>query len=188
MTSRSSSRACFSTRRIFMSKSMKILFAASVVLNVLFAGIVIGTCSHGFKGKFGMRHEMREVVSEFPADKQDLVKNAMKELRASTKTTKAKLREKRQEVIEVLSAPEFDPQLFDRRMKELHTIMGRLGDQYAVTAKRLALNLDQDERKALAEVIMRKHGGPHFPKKGWDRGEDRPVPEGGGANDDRPQE
>ncbi len=144
-----------------MSKTLKIIFAASIILNILLAGVVIGTYSHGFRMKFSMRHDIDETLKDFPADKRTLVTGAMESLRESTKETKKEIRERRREVLEILSAPEFDPALYDKKVAELHALMDRLGNEFAGTARDLALNLDQDERKALAEAIMKRRGGKH---------------------------
>ena len=101
-------------------------------------------------------------------------------MKTSTKETKKEIRERRREVLEILSAPEFDPALYDNKVAELHALMDRLGNEFAGTARDLALNLDQDERKALAEAIMKRRGGKHGYREKWD---DRPGKPGPGPAD-----
>ena len=163
-----------------MSKTLKIIFAASIILNILLAGVVIGTYTHGFKAKFSPRPDIDEALKDFPADKRALVTGAMESLRERTKETKKEIRERRREVLEILSAPEFDPALYDNKVPELHALMDRLGNEFAGTARDLALNLDQDERKALAEAIMKRRGGKHGYREKWD---DRPGTPGPGPAD-----
>ena len=164
-----------------MSKTLKILFTASIILNVLLAGVVIGTFSHDFKRKVSMRHDIDETLKEFPADKRDLVTEAVESLRERTRKTKKEIHEKRKEIVAILTAPEFDPALYDKKVTELHTLMNSLGNEFADTARGLALNLDQDERKALADVIMKRRGGRHAYKEKWD---DRPGKPGPGPTQD----
>ncbi|HML96546.1 MAG TPA: periplasmic heavy metal sensor [Thermodesulfobacteriota bacterium] len=159
-----------------MSKAIKIIFAASIILNILLAGVVIGAYSHGFRAKFSMRHDIDEALKDFPPDKRALVTGAMESLRENTKETKKEIRERRREVLEILSAPEFDPALYDKKVAELHALMNRLGNEFADTARDLALELDQDERKALAEVIMKRRGGKHVYKERRDDPPGKPGP------------
>ena len=161
-----------------MSKTFKIIFAASIIINILLAGMVIGTYSHDFKRKVLIRHDIDEVIEEFPADKRALVTGAVASIRERTKETKKEIHEKRKEIVAILTAPEFDPALYDKNVDELHALMNKLGTEFADTARDLALNLDQDERKALAEVIMKRHGRKHVYKKKWDDrpGKERPGP------------
>lgn len=157
-----------------MSKTFKIIFAASIILNILLAGVVIGTYSHDFKRKVSMRQDIDEALEEFPADKRALVTRAVESLRESTKETKKEIHEKRKEIVGILTAPEFDPALYDKKVAELHILMNSLGNEFADTARELALNLDQDERKALAEVIMKRRGKKHVHKEKWDERPGRP--------------
>lgn len=159
-----------------MSKTAKILLAVSIILNVLFAGVVIGTYSYGFKMKSSTHQELEDVVKEFPEDKRALVTESIKSLREKTKETKKEIRAKRKEVVEVLSAPEFDPALYDRKVAELHSLMDELGNEFADTARDLALNLDQDERKALSRIIMKRRGGKHMYKEMHDDGPGKEKP------------
>ncbi len=159
-----------------MSKTVKILFALSIILNILFAGVVIGTYSYGFKMKVSTHQDLEELIKEFPKDKQVLVTQSIESLREKTKATKKEIRVKRKEIVEVLSAPEFDPALYDRKVAELHTLMARLGSEFADTARNLALNLDQDERKALSAIIMKGRGGKHIYKESWGSDSEKDKP------------
>lgn len=160
-----------------MSRTVKILFALSIILNVLFAGVVIGMYSHGFKMKVSMRQDLEDVVKEFPPGKQALVTESIESLREKTKATKKEIRAKRKEIVAILSAPDFDPALYDRKVAELHSLMDKLGSEFADTARDLALQLDQDERKALSGIIMnRRGGGKHIYKERWDDKSDKGQP------------
>lgn len=155
-----------------MSKTIKITLAASVLLNVLLIGILIGSFSHMLAGPFQMQKHMKEVIGKLPEDKQELVRGTMKELRSETKVTKKKVDAKREEIMEVLTAPEFDAALFDRKVAELHDLMGELASEVAEAAKKIASNLDQQDRIMLSELIKRKPGPPHPRHGGWDNWDD----------------
>jgi len=123
-----------------------------------------------------MQQDLEEVIKEFPEDKQALVTESMESLREKTRATKKEIRAKRKEVVDVLSAPDFDPALYDRKVAELHSLMDELGNEFADTARDLALNLDQGERKALSEVIMKRRGGKHMYKESWEGGPGKEKP------------
>jgi len=159
-----------------MSKTIKIMLAVSVLLNVLLVGVLIGSFSHRFTGPFQMRSHMNEVIGKLPEDKQELVRNTLKELKSETSVTKKKVDEKRKEIMDVLTAPEFDPALFDQKVAELHGLMGELASEVAGAARKIASNLDQKDRIMLSELIKRRHGhrpSPHGGWNNWDGGQDK---------------
>lgn len=162
------------------SKTIKITLAASIILNIVLIGVLLGAFSHRIAGHTAMNKQMNEVIGRLPEKKQDLVRDTMMQLRSETNETRRKVKRKRDELIKTLTAPRFDEQLFDRKAAELHAIMGELAEEIASAAKKIAGELDQEERKELAEIMRMRHGrrqsrgdwnhGAEDGKSGWDRG------------------
>lgn len=143
-----------------MSNSLKIFLAVSVLLNVLLAGILIGTFSHTFMGRMETGKRALFFLKDLPPEKRELVLGTMKELRSETAGTKKELDRKRNEIIDIFSAPEFDEKKFDQKAAEMHAIMGELAAKLAEATKKIAAGLNQEERKALGDVIRRSPGPP----------------------------
>jgi uncharacterized membrane protein len=145
-----------------MSKGLKIFLAVSVLLNVLLIGIVIGTFSHTFMARVGIGRQAVFFLKDLPPEKRKLVIGTMKELRSETAGLKKELHAKRNEIIDVFTAPEFDPNKFDQQVAEMHDIMGQLAQKLADATKKIAEGLSPEERKQLGEAI-RRSPGPPFP-------------------------
>lgn len=143
-----------------MSKGLKIFLAVSVLLNVLLVGILIGTLSHTFMGRMEFGKRAFFFHKELPPEKRELVLGTMKKLRSETKETRKELKRKRDEIIDVFTAPEFDVKKFDQEVAEMHAIVGKLADELAQATKKIAAGLDQEERKALGEAMRRSPGPP----------------------------
>lgn len=143
-----------------MSKGLKIFLAVSVLLNVLLIGILIGTLSHTFFWRMEKGKRVFLFHEELPPEKRELVLGALKELRSETKETRKELKKKRDEIIDVFTAPQFDAKKFDQGVAEMHAIMGKLADELAQATKKIAAGLDQQERKALGEAMRRSPGPP----------------------------
>jgi uncharacterized membrane protein len=146
-----------------MNKGLKIFLAVSVLLNVLLIGILVGTLSHTFFWRMDKAKRTFHFMKELPPEKRDKVMEMVKDLKKESLETRRKIRKKRDEVIDVFSAPEFDPALFDRKVAELHALMGELTDEIADETKKIASDLSQEERKAVADII-RRGPGPPFPR------------------------
>lgn len=160
-----------------MSKGLKVIFVISIVLNVLFIGVSIGHFSKRAAMRGFMKAQMVETIGHLPEEKQELILSSMKKLRSETRGAKMKADNIRKELIDTLTAEEFNPERFENEAKELHVLMGVLTMDMAATVSELAQELDRDEREALSDFIedMRKHrrrGGPPGMRhrEHWERG------------------
>jgi uncharacterized membrane protein len=148
-----------------MSKGLKVIFVTSIVLNVLFIGVSIGHFSKRAAIRGMMKADVVETIGHLPEDKQELILSSMKKLRSETRRTKMKADKTREELIDTLSAEEFNPERFENEARELHVLLGVLMMDMAATVSDLAQKLDREEREALSDFIEemrkhRRHGGP----------------------------
>ena len=167
-----------------MSKGLKIFLAVSVLLNVLLVGIVIGTFSHTFVGRMEKGKRSLLFLKDLPPEKREMVLETMKDMRKQSRETKKKIMKMRDEVIDVFAAPEFDAALFDHKVAEMHALMGEITDEIADETKKIAAELNYEERKAIADMI-RRGPGPPFPRflmEGFP-GPDGPPPHHPGMDD-----
>ncbi len=144
-----------------MSKTLKIILVLSILLNVLFAGVIIGHVSTKAYKYGGRHHGFWKAMAGLPEDKKELLKDKMQEMRREGKATRKAIHDKRAELIGVLTAPEFDETLFDQKVEELHEIHGQMAKNLAEATKELAKKFNQEERKALGVLLKRhpKHRG-----------------------------
>ncbi len=167
-----------------MSKGLKIFLTVSVLLNVLLVGIVIGTFSHTFVGRMERGKRALMLLKDLPPEKREMVLETMKDMRKHSRETKKKIWKMRDEIIDVFAAPEFDAGLFDQKVAELHALMGEITGEMADETKKIAAELNYEERKAIAEMI-RRGPGPPFPRflmEGFP-GPDGPPPHHPGMDD-----
>ena len=146
-----------------MSKGLRIFIAVSVLLNVLLIGILIGTFSHTFLGRMDKGKRALMFLKDLPPEKRDMVIETMKDMKKESRETRKKIRMKRDEVIDVFSAPEFDAALFDQKVAEMHALMGEVTTEIAGETKKIASELNHEEREAMADII-RRGPGPPFPR------------------------
>ena len=141
-----------------MSKRLKIILFISIIINVLLIGVVIGHFSTRFLAKKHFKDHFPEISTELPAEKQEMLMDAMMKLHKESRNTKRKIRRVRKEIVKVLTAPEFDEQLYDKKVQELHNLHGEMAKGLSDVTKKLAVKFTPSERRVLAEIIKRK---PH---------------------------
>jgi len=141
-----------------MSKRLKIILFISIIINVLLIGVVIGHFSTRFLVKKHFKDHFPEISTELPAEKQEMLMDAMIKLHKESRGIKRKIRRVRKEIVKVLTASEFDEQLYDKKVEELHNLHGQMAKSLSEVTKKLAVKFTPSERRVLAEIIKRR---PH---------------------------
>jgi len=164
-----------------MSNRVKAFLTVSLVLNVLFIGILIGSLSGDFKEHRKMRADMHSSIDNLPEEKAKLVKKTMRNLHKETKKTRKQVRKTRKNINQIISAPEFDVSAYDAEIKKLQDLQAEIMDKFGKATKELALQMEQDEREVIAELLKkrtfkhRRHGGK-YGEKSPPRGLEQPPP------------
>lgn len=133
---------------------------ASLLINVLLLGSILG---YGF-GELWRDKKTRgerlppNVESVLPKDKQKQIKQAMRQLRKSSRADFKALRKERRQLIKILTAPKFSAAAYQAQAEELHNTHGRLQAKKNQTIAKLASSLSQSEREALVPLL--KKGPP----------------------------
>lgn len=169
-----------------MVNKLKILMAVSLGLNLLLAGAAIGFFAKGcrqpppfpppsLQGKISPEHEK-------------LFAETMRGLHEKSRDTARQIDETRREVLNILTAPQFDAAAYRKKSAELHEWHGKMKSQLTETVVELAAQLSPEERRALAGFLEKgppgqgprpPHGGPP-PHQGppQHQGPPPPPPEG----------
>ncbi len=141
-----------------MSKKLKIIFFISIVINVLLIGVMIGHFSTRYFTKQYFKRHFTEIAAGLPPEKQKMLMDAKMELHKESRATKRKIHKIRKEIGQILSAPRFDEQLFDKKVTELHDLHGEMAKGLAEVTKNLAQKFTPEERRVLAEILKKR---PH---------------------------
>jgi uncharacterized membrane protein len=157
-----------------MGRTVKIGVICSVLLNVLFAGILIGSLSHRlFTREPPWRHPPG-ISIKLPPDKEKLLGETMEKVWMENRDLHRQVREAREKTLSILTAADFDPEAYQVEVNKIHSLMGLLDQRLADTVKGLAGQFNQEERKGLAEHLRR----PPLPPGG--EGPPGPPPDRGG--------
>lgn len=138
-----------------MSRKVKILVVASVVLNVLLAGVIIGSVAHQKMGRWSAFRHDRAMAAKLSPEKYRLFTEVMDGARSECKQIRRQIRETREETLGILTAPEFDEPSFQREVAKLRELRGQVSDRMAGATLRLAREFDQEERKLLGRYLER---------------------------------
>jgi uncharacterized membrane protein len=138
-----------------MSKTIKILILGSVVLNILLLGIIIGNVSQRFFREDSLRRTPSEWTVKLPPEKERLFSGTMGKVRSENREIRKQIREGREKIFSILTAPQFDETAYESETKKLHERRMLMMHQLSDSTKQLARQFNQEERKALAEQLKR---------------------------------
>jgi uncharacterized membrane protein len=138
-----------------MSKTIKILILTSLVLNILLIGFIIGNVSHRLFRENPLRRKPPELAVRLPQEKEKLFFDTMKKVHVENRNIRKQIRNARERIFTILTAPQFDEASYDSEVKKLHELRGLMMQRLSNATKQLAKQLNQEERKGLAEYLRR---------------------------------
>jgi uncharacterized membrane protein len=138
-----------------MSRNVKILIVFSLVLNVLLAGVLLGNVFHRMGWRSAFMSDDRALAAKLPPEKYKLFTEVMGGARSECKQIRKQIRERREQTLGVLTAPEFDEQAFQREVDSLHELRSRMADRLAGATLELAKQFDPEERRLLGKYLER---------------------------------
>lgn len=139
-----------------MSGKIKVLVVASVLLNVLFVGLIMGHLSHrGFGPGHFMKSREKRIVNAFPPEKRKLLIKTFEELRQENRGLRDKIGKGRERTLSILRAPDFNEAAYRAEVEKLHDLRGIQMQKLADAVMKLARQLNPEERRILSELLMR---------------------------------
>ena len=138
-----------------MSKMFKLAFIISIILNVLFVGVLLSELPRRFSRGFSPQDRMERALKELPEPAQSQFRDKMKQMRAEAEPQFNQIREARNEAIRILTAEPFDEAAYDRQVNQIADLRVQMTKRMASTVKEVAKSLPADQRQALAKILSR---------------------------------
>ncbi len=133
-----------------MSRKIKIFIMASVLFNLLLAGVLAGHLSH----RWGTAHRWQAKI-ELPKERQDHIRAVLRKAFKENRPLYDAMKQSREEALRILKAEPFDEDAYQHEVEKLHALRGKVMQHLADTVKELAKELTPKEREALAAILRR---------------------------------
>ena len=135
-----------------MNRSLRIVFALSLLANVLLLGFLIGGLPHRF-GRESREERLDAVLRQLPAPTQAQFRELMEQNRAADDARREQIRAAREQTIAILLAEPFDASAYDAAVAKIDELRGQGSRQMAMTVKDVAADLNLEQRRILAELL-----------------------------------
>lgn len=164
-----------------MNKKMKIFISLSVLLNILLVGFLLGgvvglnknhSSASGMHSKYTMSHgafyknhhaasmdqRINHIIAALPAEKSELFKQQIVQLKALKHDHKSQMRAARKQILQAFEKEPFDKTSYQQAVKNLNALHHQQMELRVNIMADVAEYLSPEERKKLSYLIMPKKG------------------------------
>ncbi|MGN6717299.1 MAG: periplasmic heavy metal sensor [Candidatus Binatia bacterium] len=138
-----------------MSKTAKLVFLASLILNIMFLGVVLGHVPRSFSGTPSRQERMEQELKKLPEPAQSHIRALFARIRAAGDPIRDQMDASRTEAVRVLGAERFDEAAYDREVTKFDQLREQMFKQSGQAIKDAAKELSPEERRMLADVLRR---------------------------------
>lgn len=138
-----------------MNKVLKLTFLASLILNVLFIGVLLGQLPNRVGRDSSSPGRIEAAAQQLPEPGRSRFRNQMEQLRAEVQPLRQQIQEARNSALRALAAEPFDGVAFDRQVSQISELRVQLSKRMAEGMKEVVKDLPADQRQALAEAFKR---------------------------------
>ena len=139
-----------------MTKAVKLAFLASLVLNLLLLGVILGQLPRGLEPTPPTRQQrMEEGLKKLPEPAQSRLREKFAQIRASADPLRQQIDDARAETLRLLSADPFDEAAYDRQVNKIDELRGEMFKRMGQNFKQTAKELSPQERRMLADLLRR---------------------------------
>ncbi|HEX2228483.1 MAG TPA: periplasmic heavy metal sensor [Candidatus Binatia bacterium] len=143
-----------------MTKTVKIVFLASLVLNLLLLGVIVGQVPRSLDARPTRQQQMEEALEKLPEPAQSRLREHFMQIRAAGDPVRRQIEEARGEALQLLSAEPFDQHAYDDQVTKIEELRIAMSKRMGQKIKELAKELSPDERRMLADVLRRPPASP----------------------------
>jgi uncharacterized membrane protein len=139
-----------------MTKALKLAFLASLVLNLLLLGVILGQVPRGLEATPPTRQSrMEEALKKVPEPTQSRFREKFAQIRAVNDPLRQQIDEARAETLRLLAAERFDETAYDRQVSKIEELRGEMFKRMGQDFKQTAKEFSPEERRMLADVLRR---------------------------------
>ena len=138
-----------------MSQKTKLAFIASIVLNVLLVGVLLGQSPRRFDRGAMREQRMEQVIKDLPAGSQTRLRERFKQLRATAEPMFGEMRPVQDESARLLAVEPFDEAAFDGQQVKINRMRADMTKKLSEVVKNAVKDLTPEERQRFAELLRR---------------------------------
>lgn len=138
-----------------MTKRIKLAFVASLVVNLLLLGVILGKVPRAFDAPPTRQQRMEESLNKLPEPVQTRIRETFAQIRTAGDPVRQEIDQARAEALTILSAEPFDEAAYDRQINQIDELRAEMFKRMGQVIKQTAKELAPEERRMLADLLRR---------------------------------
>jgi uncharacterized membrane protein len=138
-----------------MSQKTKLAFIASIVLNMLLVGVLLGQSPRRFDRGAMREQRMEQAIKDLPATSQTRLRERFQQLRATAEPLFREMRRVKDESVRLLAVEPFDEAAFDGQQAKINKMRADMTKKLSEEVKKAVKDLTPEERRQFAALLSR---------------------------------
>jgi uncharacterized membrane protein len=138
-----------------MSKPVKLALLASLVLNIILLGVILGHVPRTLEGRPSRQERMEQALQNLPESVRAKFREKFQQIRATGDDQRRQMDSARGEALQLLGAEPFDEVAYDRQVSKIDALREEMFKRIGQAVKQTAKELPPEERRMFADVLRR---------------------------------
>ena len=138
-----------------MNKSVKLAFLASLVLNIVLLGVILGHLPRSLEGRSSRQERMEKALQNLPDAVEAKFREKFQQIRAAGDTQRQQMESARAEALRLLGSQPFDEAAYDQQVSKIDGLREEMFKRMGQVVKQTAKELTPEERRMFADVLQR---------------------------------
>lgn len=141
-----------------MTRKVKLAFLASVVLNIVLLGVILGKVPRSFGERPSREERMEQGLRKLPDPVQARFREKFAQVRAAGEPARRQMDDARAEALRLLAAEPFDEAAYDRQLSKIDELREDMFRRMGQTIKQIVREFSPEERRMFADLLRRPAG------------------------------
>jgi uncharacterized membrane protein len=138
-----------------MNRNAKMVFVASIILNVLLIGVLLGQSPRRFDRGAMRQQRMEQALKDLPEAAQTRLREKFQQLRAAADPLFEQIRKNEEQAVQLLGREPFDESAYDRQVSKITEMRVEVTKKLSQVVKDASKDLSADERARFAQLLRR---------------------------------
>jgi uncharacterized membrane protein len=138
-----------------MNRNIKFAFIASLILNVLLIGVLLGQSPSRFDRGTMRLQRMDQALKDLPEAAQTRLREKFQQLHAAAEPLFEEIRKNEEQAVQLLGKEPFDETAYDRQVSKITEMRVEITKKLSQVAKDASKDLSADERARFAQLLRR---------------------------------